>query len=293
MFIFRVSFRDMLNTLYELEMWQLLVLLLVFGINSGTQISSRKFLLHVLNAKCGYKNLVYIHFSTLAAHYTTPAKIGFPLAIFLLNKFEKVPYSIGTSMIFIELAIGTGLCAVIAFINFPVSVNVSTAQLLGIISIFAVTGMIIFKITGRLVKLQGYLFNIISSLRNLRRRDLFIYVLFAVGLRFLDGINLYLLSIYFSETLTIWQAIVSTSTAFFVGAVSMIPMGLGTRDASLLFYLQHYNMGDSTAIVIITLQRMLSTGLGFLLGIIFGFILGIKNVLHREATSDNNSTGLE
>jgi uncharacterized protein (TIRG00374 family) len=81
--------------------------------------------------------------------------------------------------------------------------------------------------------------------------------------------------------LTFFEALVSTNSAFFLGAVSMVPMGLGTREASMLFYLEFFGIPSSTSIVVITLQRLISTGLAFLIGSLFIGFLGIKNLVQN------------
>ncbi len=58
----------------------------------------------------------------------------------------------------------------------------------------------------------------------------------------------------------------------------MIPMGLGVREVSMLFYLKQFGIDSGTGITIVTIQRLLSTGLSFVLGAIFGTVIGIKNI---------------
>jgi uncharacterized membrane protein YbhN (UPF0104 family) len=287
--IFQVSFQEIGITLSALKLWQITILLLIFCLIAGVQVASRKYLLSTLHAACGFRNLIYIHFSTLAAHYSTPAKIGFPLAVYLLNKFENVPYSKGAAMILIELVISTGLCGIIALLYLPTLLKLPIQQSIsGVLILLLSVMLVLFCIHVALKNIsaensvKSFFLNISSALKSIRVGQILIYMLFSLALRFLDGISLYFLSIFCAGTLTIWQAIVATSSAFFIGAVSMIPMGLGTRDVSLLLYLQHYNISDSTAIVIITLQRILSTGLSFLLGLVFGSILGIKHLTTEE-----------
>jgi uncharacterized protein (TIRG00374 family) len=80
-----------------------------------------------------------------------------------------------------------------------------------------------------------------------------------------------------SSEITLWEAIVANSTAFFLGALSMIPMGLGVNEATMLFFLNSFGIPSEIGIGAITLQRLLSTGLSYVLGIIAGSILGIQN----------------
>jgi uncharacterized membrane protein YbhN (UPF0104 family) len=56
-------------------------------------------------------------------------------------------------------------------------------------------------------------------------------------------------------------------------------MGLGTRDASMLFYLKLFGIANSSGISIVAIQRLISTGLSYVLGTLFGAVLGLRNVI--------------
>ena len=71
---------------------------------------------------------------------------------------------------------------------------------------------------------------------------------------------------------------VAYSSAFIIGAVSMIPMGLGTRDLSMVFYLSSFGVPSDVAIVITAIQRVITTGLGYLLGLVASGIIGINYI---------------
>ena len=63
------------------------------------------------------RTLLLIHFAAIGAHYSTPAKLGYPIEMFLLKKFGEVPIAVSTSLISIELIVSMGLCAIISLIG--------------------------------------------------------------------------------------------------------------------------------------------------------------------------------
>ena len=77
--LFKISLKEIFNTVSLLKIWQILSLLFLYGLISTAMILSRKYLLYALSTTVTTRNLIYIHFSSMAAHYSTPAKIGFPL----------------------------------------------------------------------------------------------------------------------------------------------------------------------------------------------------------------------
>ena len=117
---------------------------------------------------------------------------------------------------------------------------------------------------------------------------LIIFILMRVFIQSLSGINLCLLCFFFSSELSLLQAIVAGSSAFFLGAISMVPMGLGVREASMLFYLHHMGISHEIGLSIVTIQRLLFTGLAFILGTTFGAILGVRNIKLDSAREKKN-----
>jgi uncharacterized protein (TIRG00374 family) len=285
MAIFKISLRDIWMALSSLRLWQFVVLLFIYLLISLFQIIARNYLLHSLLSPSKLKNLIFIHFSSMAAHYSTPAKIGFPLAVYLLNKFDKVPYATGTTMILIELIVSTTICGVIAFVGtffyFTGKTNVFMLSFsyLFIFGALAFYGMHIFlKKANEVSRPYQFIKKVHEAFSHIAVSHLIIYTFLVILIQLLAGITLVLLSGFFSEELSLWQAVIANSTAFFLGAISMIPMGLGVREGSMLFYLKHLGITNEIGISIVTIQRLFSTGLSFLLGIVFGTILGMKNI---------------
>ena len=283
--LFKISLKDMWESITSLKLWQLVLIVCVYFLISIITILTRKYLLYSLSAKAKLKNLIYVHFSTMAAHYSTPAKLGFPFAVYLLNRFDNIPYATGTAMIIIELFVSTGICGLIALIGslFYFS-HITKIIFLLFFLLFFVIGLIFFVLLFFLKKKEKHsrIYRFISELHAAFTRvplnKSLIYSLMRVFIQIISGINLVLLCLFFSSELSLWKAVVAGSTAFFLGAISMVPMGIGVREASMLFYLHHVGIPNEIGLPVVTIQRLLSTGLSFALGAIFGTILGVGNI---------------
>ena len=284
MALFKISLNEILETVSHLKVWQLLLLVFIYFLISVSLILSRKYLLYYLSATPTTRNLVYIHFSTMAAHYSTPAKLGFPLAVYLLKKFEDIPYSTGTAMILIELVVNTGICGFIALIGSFFYFTLDSVVLLYLfLSLFAL--LVLAYFVGRHMmrrpqengRIYRFVKNIVEAFSRIPWDKLTCYGLITTFIQLLGSINLVLLARFFSADLSLLQSLVANSTAFFLGAISMVPMGLGVREASMLFYLHHMGLKNEVGLSIVTIQRLLSTGLSFVLGAIFASVLGLKN----------------
>jgi len=247
-------------------------------------ISSRKYLLRSLSSSSSLKNLILIHFSSRAAHYSTPAKLGFPFTVYLLKRFENIPYTTGTAMVLIEVVVSMGICGVIAFFGsyfyFSEKINTLLPLLL-----FFVIGILTLSVISHILRKKAgnsrfyrFIKNVHRSFHHLDRHNSLLYFLIMTFIQVFSGINLVLLAYFFSVDLSIWQAVIAQSAAFFLGALSMVPMGLGVREASVLFFLYHIGIPKEVGLSIVTIQRLISTGLNFALGIIFGSVIGVKNI---------------
>ena len=291
--LFKISLKEIFNTVSLLKIWQILSLLFLYGLISTAMILSRKYLLYALSTTVTTRNLIYIHFSSMAAHYSTPAKIGFPLTVYLLKKFEDIPYGTGTAMILIELIVSTGICGFIALIGsfffFTLDSRVLIYMALTLIALLVLAYFAAHRMIGKARnngRIYQFIKSVIEAFSRMSPGKRICYGLIMIFVQVLGSLYLVLLSHFFFEKLSLFQSLVANSTAFFLGAISMVPMGIGVRDASMLFYLQHMGIKNEVGLSIVTIQRLLSTGLSFVLGTIFGAGLGLKNAAQ---TANNDS----
>jgi len=284
MAMFKLSFRDIWGGISSLKLFQFGLLFLVYLLISLFSIIARKYLLYSLSAHSRFKNLVLIHFSSRAAHYSTPAKLGFPFTVYLLKKFEDTPYTTGTVMIVIELVVSTGICGLIAFFGSYFYFSGKTNVVLPLFLFFVICALTLYMVSRILRKKAAntrfykFIKDVYESFRHLNKYNSLLYILIIIFIQIFSGINLVLLAHFFSADLSLWQAVIAESAAFFLGALSMVPMGLGVREASVLFFLHHVGIPKEVGLSIVTIQRLISTGLSFVLGLIFGTLIGVKSI---------------
>ncbi|MFB0532780.1 MAG: lysylphosphatidylglycerol synthase domain-containing protein, partial [Desulfatiglandales bacterium] len=216
MAIFKISLRDIWIAISSLKLWQFALLLFISLLISLFHIIARKYLLYSLYSSATLKNLTLIHFSSMAAHYSTPAKIGFPLAVYLLNRLDNVPYATGTTMIVIELIVSTTICGIIAFIGAlfyltgKTNIFIFSFSCLLILVVLAFYGIQIFLRKGNE---NSRIYQFIKKVREAFSRidvsHLIIYMCLMIFIQLLAGITLVLLSGFLSEELFLWQAVIA------------------------------------------------------------------------------------
>jgi uncharacterized protein (TIRG00374 family) len=285
---FHISFKQIIQSVVSLRAWQLSVLIAVYFMISLCIIICRKYLVFSLNHSCTFKNLVLIHFASSAAHYSTPAKIGYPLTIYLLKKYEDIPYSTGTALIFIELTMSMGVSGLSALLGSLFYFHEYVGSIFKVLLILCVVGTFalwLIKVLAFNQKISNRyrtsIRDMIKAFSNIPLKRLLFYCVLTAGTQTIIAASLVVLCGFLSIEINIWQAVTASTAAFFLGGISMIPMGLGVREASMILFLSQFGIDNVSSILIVTIQRLLSTGLSFVLGSIFGVYLGIKNIQHH------------
>lgn len=289
---FHISLKQIVQSVVSLRAWQLLFLIVIYFFISLCIIICRKYLIYSLNHTSSLRNLVLIHFASSAAHYSTPAKVGYPLTVYLLKKYEGIPYSNGTALILIELAVNLGISGLSAILGSLFYFREYVETIFKVIFIFSAVGAITLCVIKFLIfnkkdnnRFGNGIRDIIKAFSSILPIRLLFYCVLSAGTQIIIATSLVVLCGFLSIEISICQAITASSAAFFLGAVSMIPMGLGIREASMILFLSQFGIDNVNSILIVTIQRLLSTGLSLVLGSIFGVYLGIKNIKDNDTLS--------
>gem|GEM_PF-2507893 len=276
--------RDIWAAVSGLRLWQLGVLIGGYLLIAAVSIANRRALLAALGYRVRLGLLSLIHFTSMAAHYSTPAKIGFPLTVYLLRRSGAVPYPVGTTLVLTELVAGTGICGLIAVAGAIQFFGDSAGRiLLGVLvcavaGVAALTGMRIWlRRSGAKSRLRRFVGEIDVALRRIAPAAALRYGIVMLAIQVLSGALLVAMLVFLGVRVSVWQAVVANSTAFFLGAISMVPMGLGVNELTMLFCLKAFGVPGEAAVTAIAMQRLLTTGLTYLLGLLAGGLLGIHD----------------
>jgi len=235
--------------------------------------------------------------ASISANYATPVKVGIPLRIYLYHHFVQVPIGVGTALVAIETLIGMIVPAILAIIGiitlFPdiglfvpvvlLVVLLSGAELIILIKPERVEHMLSRFISTRFARrITQFIGNVQMGLCSVSKRDLavvaFILVLNYVAISARLYFVLCMLG-YVVDPVNVFYTCVISNT---VGSTSMIPMGLGVRDASMAFLLVELGIPSRVALSATVIERLLSPGWPLLLGLVSTNILGVSELVRRS-----------
>ena len=250
--------------------------------------------------RVSFKMAYLVLTASLTANYVTPVKIGIPLRIYLYNQIMGIPVDVGTALITVETLIGILLPALVASVGIsfvfpvvgPAPVIVMIIALLTFLILFLrfSTEQIIIvaeklpfaRLSVRIFQFAG---RVQIALKLISPSTIFLIIVLDILILFIQAARLWLtLNIFITAPSVILLLFVLTISVT-IGNLSMIPMGLGVRDASFSFLLTRLNVSSEIALSASVVQRLFSPGWPLLLGIISTNILGVGKLIQRKEES--------
>jgi uncharacterized protein (TIRG00374 family) len=261
---------------------------------------------HVLIRASGYNpTLLHTYLlltSSLSTNYITPIKAGVPLRVYLYKQFLGIPVATGTALITVELLIGIVIPALIAVVGivslFPFIGLVGPLALLIVVGCGAMAILFFsperMKPLAQRLPFQGLVQRVMRFSEQTRDglANLPVWSLLSmaglVALTFAAvTMRLYVILQMLGHPVSLLALLYAQMISITSGNISLIPMGLGVRDASLMLLLLHLGVPREVAISVAIIQRLLSPGWPLLLGMISSSILGTRMILANAEESEN------
>lgn len=238
--------------------------------------------------------------ASLSANYVTPVKVGIPLRIYLYHQFMAIPLATGTALVTLEALMGMLMPALISIIGivwlFP-EIGLAIPLVL-LATLLAGMGFILFVTPERIEPISNrlplwpvarrairFIGRVQAGIRNVSLRTLLaVVVLLALNL-ITSAVRLYLVLRILGHSINplILLCVFTISTT--AGNLSLIPMGLGVRDASLTLLLIQLGVPKEVSLSTAIIQRLFAPGWPLLLGLISTNLLGIRQITGRVDTS--------
>lgn len=279
-----------------LENAQASVILYIIGLTIlGTIIYT--YMIHVMVIANGFKsNLISCYLSltmSLTGNYITPIKLGLPLRVYFYKNLLDIPVAAGTSLITTEMLTGAILPLILAIVGifyfYPQIGFVAPLFLLLMIFIFLAFVIytpkpIINFFESRkdenngLSKFIKLLLNLHVNFITQSGKGIVAAILFYLSILLLQTLRLWFVIYLFAEPPGFIHLLFILTISLTIGNISFIPMGLGTRDISLIFLLINSGLQSEFATSVAIILRLLSPGWPLILGIISLHIYGLKRL---------------
>jgi len=231
--------------------------------------------------------------ASTAANYSTPIKAGIPLRVYLYKRLLGISPATGSALLGLEIVLATlvpaaiSLFALLLFLpqGGPAVAAALAVMVSGAAVVLAVIRSDVYdpvivrlplpKMARRALAPEG---DIILALRRVSLSSLGAAAGIFAATWVLVGIRSFYAFQLFGGSMSVVELVGISAAAFTLGSLSLLPMGLGVRDATLVALFVQAGADRDVAIAVAAFDRLLSTGVPLLLGILSAQILGLRAI---------------
>jgi uncharacterized membrane protein YbhN (UPF0104 family)/SAM-dependent methyltransferase len=231
--------------------------------------------------------------ASTAANYSTPLKAGIPLRVYLYKRLLGISPATGSALLGLEIILATlvpaaiSLFALLLFLPeggpavagaLTVMVSGAAAALAFIRSRFYDRAIVRLPLPGIARRALAPSGDIVVALRDVPLGSLGAAAGIFAAMFVLVGVRSFCAFQLFGGSMSVVELVGISAAAFTLGSLSLLPMGLGVRDATLVALFAQAGADRDVAIAVAALDRLLSTGVPLLLGILSAQILGLRAI---------------
>jgi uncharacterized protein (TIRG00374 family) len=222
-----------------------------------------------------------------AAAFVGDPKFGIPVRVFFFKSILDIPIAVGSASIVLETGIWLFIITAIMIIPVP-EIWGDYYFLISLCFLFCCTSILFFFLFGGKIKVD-FIYNIFKtrfkkiskfihdfsfSIKNISKFDLLKTVLTFVSGWLVNALSLYVVLLEYGWKLNLIDLLYIGVFAYLIGTFSMLPMGLGTRDASLVYFITKFGPSYDIAVVAALVQRLFRLILPLIVGLITINIIG-------------------
>lgn len=262
------------HTLTRISFDLLCILMLFWFVIMALKFLYYRYILYALGVNVKLRDITAIYAIAVIAGFGIPF-LASTSQVFFLKKMLAIELKKGISFSILEFAIRYFLMSCFAVFGFIVLFNISEWQiilgvlmLLLLVSIFLLT----WQVNNSEKKMQGGFLLFISKIKKALVEAKKTQLCFACIISFLiylvNSMMFVIILKSFNYQSSIFMIICIKSIALLAGAISLIPMGLGSRDLSVISLLVLIGIDSDIAISSIIIDRLLTTILPVILSVI-------------------------
>lgn len=238
------------------------------------------------------------------ASYLGNVQLGIPLRLFLFDKLLAIPYASGAASVALETACWFGLMGVGLLLAGTASNLAPWVTLVLLVSAIAIgyrvslpllrglRGWLPARIRGRSLQLlHGFLADLEAALAGMRWPWLLATLALFSANYAIDAVSVALVVQQFGEQVALLDALEAVILSYLAGLVSLVPMGLGVRDVSLVVLLERGGVSREVATAVAVVHRGLRTVLPLVIGLVAVNLLGMRALLRQASRAEPTRGG--
>ena len=245
-----------------------------------------------------FPDLFLILMTSQSSSYLGPLKLGIPLRIYLFKRMMGASYATGVSatllaqyirVLSIVLICALGVIAKYYQYTWMLLVVLLLMGLAVAAAVLCVRWLKRIEPRGKmLIRAKVFVMSMAEKARMVPPRQWIVAGAMALVMNAVMSLSSYCIITSCGGTISFVQILFIDAFAVFVGFVSFMPMGLGTRDATYLFFLTSIGMPRDTVCTVILIQRMIWSLAPIAVGIVSSLIIAAR--LFRPAGTDPSIT---
>lgn len=236
--------------------------------------------------------------SSMSTNYLTPVKAGTPVRLWLYKSLLGIPVSSGSASLVIESTLGLLVGIILSLLGAQsVLQRYDIRPYLILLSILATCAAVLLFLRPQLLESfaskfppSRYIARIVNwgkqfltSLRTVPKRTLGgVTLLYLVRLT-IRALCLYLVLRDAGVSSSLLDLIVVQSISGVIGIISMLPAGIGAKDASLAMLMVQIGVPPNIALIATLIDRLLWTVVPLGIGIISASVLGVNRLIGQES----------
>jgi uncharacterized protein (TIRG00374 family) len=260
-------------------------------------ILATQVLLRGMGYAVSYSSLYWVLTTSAFANETSPGPVGVPVRLLLCKKLFGIPFSASTANVAVESGLGIATGSVIAVIG-VLHLFQSMVSNFGVLLLIAMGGIALgwglqhaasSKVHekyfwGRyLSRLLDFVGKMKLSIQMVSWRTLLVFWLLLVVRIIIRVLVTYAVLLYFGYHLSPWVVLYIQSITSLIAMASMIPVGLGVKEISVVALLAQVGVPGDLATLVALAERVMWTLVPFAVGLVSINRLG-THWLNREDT---------
>lgn len=226
--------------------------------------------------------LFKVLFASLAFNYVSPFKLGTPVRLLLFKEVLGIPYTAGVTTIIATTSLDVFvMLTLIVALSAWIFISPLVGFACGVTVLIFLVGSAAFyrKFCSTRRENSSWIGRFFSELANLSPLIIFYATIISTAKSLLHGFAGWIVLTGLGAATGLAEFICIYFASHLAGLLSLIPMGIGVKDASVIEFLRRVGASASVTIGFVAIDRLVWSLLPLLVGLVTGWHLGVTALI--------------